>query len=137
MRHVARMALFLRFARYSDVGTVATRAVKRGCAVVMLAWVSWTNVTANDGSETWRISAATETLMQCQTGAEGAVSDIVSGTMSDRDQARGIQRLRDTGHVFRRSGPTSLTVTSPDGTTEKISFVCLPDTVDSRGPKGK
>ncbi len=39
--------------------------VKRGCAVAMLGWVTWLNVTSNDGSEHWSITSATETKAQC------------------------------------------------------------------------
>jgi len=103
----------------------------------MLAWVSWLHVTTQDGRETWSISAATETAMQCQAGAAAAVSDFVSGTIRDRDQARRYQGLRDRGEIYRRLSPDSLEVTFSDRTTEEARFVCLPDTVDPRGPKGK
>ncbi len=101
------------------------------------AWVSWTRATTQDGSETWSISAATETAMQCLAGAEAAVNDVVSGTIRDRDQARRYQSIRDSGYTFTRQGPHSLEATRSDGTTLQIEFKCLPDTVDPRGPKGK
>ncbi len=100
-------------------------------------WVSWLHLTANDGSETWSIASATETALQCLAGAEAAVSDLVSGDPRDPDLARRHQALRDFGYVFRRQGPYTVEATSPRGTTTQFSFLCLPDTVDPRGPKGK
>jgi hypothetical protein len=131
------MALFLRFARYSDVDTVAARAVKRGCAVVMLAWVTWLHATTQDGNETWSISSATETLTQCLAGVEGAVDNFVSGTIPDRDQARAYQQLRNRGVTLRRLSADSVEGTLSNGTAVKVRFLCLPDTVDPRGPKEK
>ncbi len=103
----------------------------------MLGWVSWLNVTANDGTEMWSIASATETAGQCQEGAAGAVNDLVFGTVRDDDQSRRYQQLRDSGHVFRRISPYSFSITSPNGTTREARLVCLPDTVDPRGPKAK
>jgi len=103
----------------------------------MLRWVSWLNVTATDGSETWSIASATETAAQCEAGAVAAVNDLVSGTVHDADQARRYERLREIGHIFRRLSPYSFKITSSDGTTKEARFVCLPDTVDPRGPKEK
>ncbi len=67
------------------------------------------------------------------------MSELVYGTTpdEDRDLARRYQGLRDTGYVFTRTSPFSFKVTHPDGTTEEAGFLCLPDTVDPRGPKGK
>ena len=111
--------------------------MKRGCAVVMLGWVSWLNVTANNRSETSSIASATETAAQCLNGAAAAASDLVSRTVGDEDQARRYQRLRDTGYAFTRLSPYSFKITSSDGTTKQARFVCLSDTVDPCGPKGK
>jgi hypothetical protein len=107
-------------------------------AVVMLGWVTWLKITANDGSETWSITSATETALQCLAGSDAAVSDLVSGTtIADEDLARRYQHQRDRGVVFRRLGPSSFEMTSPNGTTKQARFLCLPETVDPRGPKGK
>jgi len=103
----------------------------------MLGWVSWLNVSATDGSETWSIASATETAAQCNDAAAGAVNDLVSGSVRDEDQARRYQQFRDKGYVFRRLSAYSFRAFFPNGTTEEGRFICLPDTVDPRRSKGK
>lgn len=111
--------------------------IKRAMALLVLGWVGWLNVTANDGGETWSISSATETAAQCYEGTRAAVQDLVSAGPLDPDQARSYQRLRDAGHVFTRLSPYSFEGTSPRGTTTRFSYFCLPDNVDPRGPTKK
>jgi len=81
------------------------------------AWVLWTHATARDQSETWTARWGYETEAACGLAATHYNVDVPATL------------------PVERSGNT-VTTRFPDGTSTRVSFVCLPDTIDPRGPKG-
>jgi len=101
--------------------------MRRGCAVLMLAWITWAHsVFLSKGIDEWEPAGATESLEGCKrasvTGAGNSINKIRA------------QIGRD-AIVTQEGSVIEMTLTS--GEKASIVFVCLPDTVDPRGPKGK
>ncbi|SRR5712691_3764507 len=78
------------------------------------AWVLWNEVSRDDGQGGWIAVQAEATKRECDVAASGKVKDAAS-------EAGAIVK----GNIIR---PRSLQLS--------YRFVCLPDTVDPRGPKG-
>jgi hypothetical protein len=79
------------------------------------AWVLWNEVSRDNGQVGWIAVQAEGTKRDCDQAANGKVKDAAS-------EAGAIVK----GNIIR---PQSLPLS--------YRFVCLPDTVDPRGPKGK
>ena len=94
------------------------------------AWVLWvrkvTPIVGSMPSEAWNISEATKSKSECQAQAESNIQTILTS---------GVKMLR-----YERLGNTLTVMTywTHDSTLmDSSSYVCLPDTVDPRAPKGK
>jgi hypothetical protein len=100
---------------------------RRCCATVLLAWVAWLHSAfPSEGRDDWRVTGATETLEECKRQSATAASNAVQ---KFRAQDRG-------GATFTLTGMV-IDVTFASGKKASHAFVCLPDTVDPRGSKGK
>jgi hypothetical protein len=87
-------------------------------AVVMLGWVTWLNITANDGSETWSITSATETALQCLAGSEAAVSDLTQG--EGRGASHGARSPLQTGGNLEPRAEVVRSTSSPAARSVKL-----------------
>ena len=109
-------------------GGLSVVAMRHHCrATVLLAWVTWHNLLVpSKGIDDWKILGALfETLNRCEQRTETAAS-ISLRTLREQND----------GVVYAQTG-ASIEATYPDGVKASVRFVCLPDTVDPRGPKGK
>ncbi len=102
-------------------------ALNRWCALFIVAWVAWQHgVFQSKGIEEWTPTGATETLNDCKqaavTASENAVRKFRAKNQKDTI-------LTHTGAVIE--------MTFASGEKASIVFICLPDTVDPRRPKGK
>ena len=101
--------------------------MKRGCAVLSLAWIAWMHgVFQSKGIDQWTPAGATESLDECKRTAVTAAANSV----------RKFRAQNDRGTIFTLTGAV-IEVTYASGEKASFTFVCLPDTVDPRGPKGK
>jgi hypothetical protein len=92
------------------------------------AWVLWMEerFAATPPESSWRVLQGATTYESCQTGLYARVRD------DDTDRAtRGDRLLND---VY---GPVIAKLRAPDGrgASQVLRYLCLPDTVDPRGPK--
>ena len=78
------------------------------------AWVLWNEVNRDDGGVVWIAVQAEAVKGECDVAVKGKVKDAASEGAMVR------------GNIIR---PLALPLT--------YRFVCLPDTIDPRGPKGK
>ena len=85
------------------------------------AWVLWTDTTKPSGQRTWEVGLAFPDYDDCQ-----AAVSIVRVTEKKPDVAR-----------IEKKGDDTFLAYFHDGTVGTLRFVCLPDTVDPRGPKGR
>src|SRR5207245_9776438 len=92
-----------------------------------------------------RLCDATGGLFSCSRGVLGRIRRFRAKTsISGRQRARprpwtSASRYRaqsDRGTVLTQTGAV-IEMAFADGDKASIAFVCLPDTVDPRGPKGK
>jgi hypothetical protein len=86
------------------------------------AWVLWTHnvLVASDKSiVSWELQRAFDTVPACEKGAEALAAEVAQETRAT---------LRKTAR-----GPMVIT----PALSETSSYVCLPDTIDPRGPKGE
>jgi hypothetical protein len=79
------------------------------------AWVLWNVVTSADGQE-WVLVQAAPTAQQCQASQKAEVQEASKDAISAH------------GNVV---------VTKIGDKVTSFRFICVPDTVDPRGPKGK
>lgn len=101
--------------------------MSRWCAVLMIAWVAWQHsVFQSKGIDEWTPAGATETSEECKQTAVTAAGNI---TRKFRAQEKG-------GTIYTQTGSV-IEMTFASGAKASFVFVCLPDTVDLRGPKGK
>ena len=101
--------------------------MNRWCAVLTLAWVAWMHSTfQSKGIDTWTPAGATDSLDECKQNAVTAASNSVRTF-----RARG-----ESGTIYTHTG-TVIEITYASGQKASLVFVCLPDTIDPRGPKGK
>lgn len=101
--------------------TLATSASADG------AWVAWVHsVFQGKGIDAWEPAGAATSLDECKRTAVTATSNTVRRYWAQSDK----------GSTFTQTGSV-IEITYPSGETASIVFVCLPDTVAPRGPKGK
>jgi len=99
----------------------------RWWAVPVLAWVAWAHSTfPSKGFDQWTPAGATETLDACKQAALAAANNSI----------RKLRAQDDGSTTFAHSGNV-IEVTFSTGEKASHVFLCLPDTVDPRGPKGK
>ena len=100
---------------------VATSASAEG------AWVAWLHgVLQSENIDEWMVSGAAKTLDECRE----------AGRVAAANTAQQIRSERKKGVVVNVSGAV-VEVTYPSGSQGSFAFICLPDTIDPRGPKGK
>jgi hypothetical protein len=100
---------------------------RRG-GILLLAWLAWVHSAfPSKGLEDWRAAGGAESLDECKKNAVTAASNLV-----ERFRARD----NPPGATYKLTG-TVIDVTFASGETASHAFVCLPDTLDPRGPKGK
>ncbi len=86
------------------------------------AYVLWLHsMLPSEGIDQWTAGGSSESLEECRSAAVVAMKNLARRYPSDR---------------VRVDGPT-LRVTLSSGNTAAFANVCLPDTVDPRGPKRK
>jgi hypothetical protein len=91
------------------------------------AWVAWVHaVFQSESIDKWEPAGAASSLGECNLTAVTAASNAV----------RKLRAQNDTGTTFTQTGGV-IELTYRSGERASIVFVCLPDTVDPRGPKGK
>jgi hypothetical protein len=96
-------------------------------AVLMLAWIAWAHSTfPSKDVDQWTPAGATETLDECKQAALTSPSNTI----------RKYRAQNDRGTVLTQTGAV-IEMAFASGEKASIAFVCLPDTVDPRGPKGK
>ncbi|SRR5712692_520701 len=101
--------------------------MRRGCATLVFAWVAWTHaVFPSKGVDDWTPTGASESLEECKQAAVTAAGN----------SARKFRAQNDRGTTYAQTGAV-IEVTFASGERASIAFVCLPDTLDPRGPKGK
>ena len=88
------------------------------------AWVLWVSASPEPDAYPagWRVAVALPTVREC------------IKLLDDRGKPDDNPKLNE-GQIRLRSGPTSLYVS--DGGNWRRTWLCLPDTVDPRGPKGE
>ena len=97
------------------VATLVCPLAFAASAYAACAWVLWNEVTGAVGSE-WILVQATTTAQQCETYLSAKVKDAAkSGKWTGGNIVT--SEAGDKSFVFR--------------------FICVPDTIDPRGPKGK
>ena len=95
--------------------------------VLMLAWIAWAHSTfPSKDIDQWTPAGATETLDECKQAALTSASNTVRKYRAENDR----------GTVLMQTGAV-IEMAFASGEKASIAFVCLPDTVDPRGPKGK
>jgi hypothetical protein len=83
-------------------------------------WTLWAHGTDRSGAAEWQRVQAGETEAECWASFAG-----LQLTGVDADVTRTVVEGHKTTAYYR------------DGTKYVVEFICLPDTVDPRGPKGK
>lgn len=93
------------------------------------AWVLWMEerLATTPAESSWRVLQGTTTNESCQAGLYARVRD------DDTDRATRGDRMLD-----EASGPVIARLRGSDGrgASQVLRYLCLPDTVDPRGPKG-
>ena len=87
------------------------------------AWVLWNHLTGGDGSE-WVLIQAAPTAQKCDAHLNGKVKDV---TKNATGAARDINATGSAGNMVATEVGNKIFFSR---------FICLPDTVDPRGPKG-
>jgi hypothetical protein len=101
--------------------------MNRWYVVLMLAWIAWMHGTfPSKGIDRWEPTGATETLDECKQASVTAAGNSV----------RKFRAQNDRGAIFTHTGAV-IEVTYASGEKASFVFVCLPETMDPRGPKGK
>jgi hypothetical protein len=99
----------------------------RRFAVIVIAWVAWAHSTfPSKDIDQWTPAGATETLDECKQATLTSASNAVRKYCAENDRGTA---LTLTGAVIEMAFAS--------GEKASIAFVCLPDTVDPPGPKGK
>lgn len=90
------------------------------------AWVAWVHsVFQSKGIDGWTPAGAANSLDECKRTAVTAATNTVHRQQAENDR----------GTTFKQA-KSVIEITYPSGDRASIVFVCLPDTVDPRGPKG-
>jgi hypothetical protein len=99
--------------------------VRRSRALVALAWVTWLHsVFANRDISEWKQLGSAATLEECTQTAATVARETIEHFRAPND-----------GATYVLEG-LLIEVRFPWGEKASHAFVCLPDTVDPRGPKG-
>ena len=99
----------------------------RWCAILMLAWIAWQHsVFQSKGLDEWTPAGATETSEECK-----QIAVTASGKAAHK-----VQEQNEKGTTITQTGAV-IEMVFASGEKASIAFVCLPDTVDPRLPKGK
>ena len=99
--------------------------MRHWCVVLVLAWVAWMHGTfQSKGIDQWTPVGATETLDGCKQTAVTAAGNSVRKFRAENDR----------GTTFTHTGMV-VEMTYSSGERASLVFVCLPDTVDPRGPR--
>ena len=89
------------------------------------AWIAWVHkMFQSKGIDEWTLAGAAESLDACTKNAVTAASNSVR---KFREREKG-------GTVYTQTGMV-IEMTYTSGEKASLVFVCLPDTVDPRGPK--
>ena len=123
MRRLRRASLLLALSLLTSAATVHAEC----------AWILWAEMTTPQGtgvvSRVWAIQAARESRNECASDLKKNI-DAVNGKDLGTEYWK---RLGSTDVIqFRRRTEDGL-----DPVINATRYVCLPDTVDPRGPKGK
>ncbi len=117
------------------------RTVSAGSAAAECAWVLWVEETVLEqgrSTVTWKFDRNNihETRPACESALPRAIDRMVEvyGSMGFPLVKFG-ESVPDSHRFVRKPYPRHLTVVWPKA-VEEIEFVCLPDTIDPRGPKG-
>jgi hypothetical protein len=78
------------------------------------------------GIDEWQPTGAAETLEDCKQGAATAAVNSVRKLRAQNDRGTIVKLTRAVIELAYASGDSA-----------SLAFVCLPDTVDPRGPRGK
>jgi hypothetical protein len=90
------------------------------------SWVAWIHkVFLSKGIDEWTPAGAAETLDECRKTTVTAAGNAVRKFRAQNEQSA----------TFKQEGPV-IETTFASGEKASLVFVCLPDTVDPRGPKG-
>ncbi len=98
------------------------------------AWVLW-GQTIDTGRV--RVPQAPWNVYSTQSACESGILEQVAATASLHEQYKAANPSKDTSHLVLGKGSSVSVATRVDKTWERIELLCLPDTVDPRGPKGK
>ena len=85
------------------------------------AWVLWGQTVAHS----------------TQPACEGGIVEQIAATASMHEQFKAANPSKDTSQIVLGKGSSVTVVTRADRTWERVELLCLPDTVDPRGPKGR
>jgi len=105
--------------------------------VAARAWIIWEETTfyGPKASMQWEIKGSATKFEDCQQERERALTKTMDSLRSLQQRGRDLGGVED----FQRDDDTTIWVNSPPRaslTTSRIRFMCLPDTVDPRSPKG-
>ena len=108
-----RASLIVMLSLFASVGTASAES-----------WIAWVHaVFQSQGLDQWNVAGAAESLNECNKNAVTAAGNAMQRFRANNDGNRYVQ----TGTVIE--------VTYASGEKASMAFVCLPDTVDPRGPK--
>jgi hypothetical protein len=99
---------------------LVTLALLAAAPVHAATWTLWAHGTDHSGAEEWQQVQGIATEAACW-----AIFDRLQLTGADADVVRTVVEGHKTTAYYR------------DGTKYVVEFMCLPDTVDPRGAKGK
>jgi hypothetical protein len=132
--------------RRASVIVVLSLLASTATAYAECAWVLWvhetrTNVAEQKTSEHWDTAEASINEAGCDSKLKGQIARIqrtledgTAKTSKDEEMYFKIIDGRTVSLYFYRKAGSS---DAPPSRTQTITHVCLPDTVDPRGPKGK
>src|SRR5215470_1866365 len=95
------------------------------CIGLVLAWVAWLHSTyPSKGIDEWTVLGAEESAEQCKLATVTAARNSARKLQSDK-----------AGTVVTQDGPV-VEMAFASGERASLVYMCLPDSVDPRGPKG-
>jgi hypothetical protein len=98
------------------------------------AWVLWGETT-----DTGRVrhAQAPWKAYSTQSACEGGILEQIAASASLHERIKESNPSKFTKHMVTGQGSSVTVVTALDKTWERVEMLCLPDTIDPRGPKGK
>lgn len=118
----------MRLARRASLVVALLLLASVGTASADCAWIRWTNHWDDAGRERWVIGQARASQAEC-------VGDVERARAFDKNTAdRAEARKSKWTVMLRDDGGTTI---DPSGKTSGWRYICLPDTIDPRGPKAK